>query len=62
MVPGRRDWLRVDERIASFEHEDPEKSCYLVQTAAGARWILVSCELADGPKWIGRAVSSDDAH
>jgi hypothetical protein len=59
VVPGRREVLTVAERIASFEHEDPEKSCYLVQTPAGSRWVLMQRELTDGPRWIGRAVPAD---
>lgn len=58
-VHGRRDELTVAKLIAAFT--DPERSDahYLVEAAAGSRWILVENGQADGPRWTGRPVPAD---
>lgn len=58
-VPGRRDALTVAQLIASFVDEAKGEGHYLVQSPAGARWILVESNQADGPQWIGRPVPAE---
>lgn len=58
-VLGRRDLLTVAQLIASFTSEARGESRYLVQTPAGARWILIESDRADGPRWMGRPVPAD---
>lgn len=58
-VPGRRDPLVVAQLIASFTAEPAQESLYLVQSRAGARWILAANLSADGPRWEGRAVPAE---
>lgn len=58
-VPGRQDLLEVAQLIASFTHEDSAQSLYIVQTPAGARWVVFANGADDGPRWIGRAVPAE---
>lgn len=58
-VSGRRDTLTVAQLIASFTAEARGESLFLVQSPAGARWMLAENTADDGPRWIGRAVPAD---
>lgn len=58
-VPGRRDLLAVAQKIAAFEDHAHGTSLYLVQTPAGARWVLRENPSADGPRWVGEPVPAE---
>ena len=58
-VPGRRVLLPVAQLFASFTHHDPAEAQFLVQTPAGARWIVMRSLKDDGPPWEGRAVPAE---
>lgn len=58
-VRGRLDLLHVANLIASFTDPERGDAHYLVEAAAGSRWIVVENDQADGPRWIGRPVPAD---
>lgn len=58
-VSAQRELRTVAHLIAAFTSETKGESVYLVQSPAGARWLLAENSSSDGPKWIGRAVPAD---